>query len=124
MGGANFEDQFRLHAATAGGLRQPDDVGIESNVIERFAGAGVPAEKISFARDTFTFNYPSPPAALVDEFRKYYGPTMNAFEAAEKNGQAADLQKELEELFNRQNQSPRKDATSIPATFMRVTVAL
>jgi hypothetical protein len=60
----------------------------------------------------------------VDEFRKYYGPTMNAFEAAEKNGRAADLQKELEELFNRQNQSPLKDATSIPATFLRVTVAL
>ena len=98
--------------------------GIESNVIERFAAAGVPAEKISFARDTFTFNYPSPPATLADEFRKYYGPTMNAFEAAEKNGRAADLQKELEELFNRQNQSPRKDATSIPATFLRVTVAL
>jgi len=78
----------------------------------------------SFARDTFTFNYPSPPATLADEFRKYYGPTMNAFEAAEKNGRAADLQKELEELFNRQNQSPRKDATSIPATFLRVTVAL
>ncbi len=49
---------------------------------------------------------------------------MNAFEAAEKNGRAADLQKELEELFNRQNLSPRKDATSIPATFLRVTVAL
>ena len=70
------------------------------------------------------FNYPSPPTTLVDEFRKYYGPTMNAFEAAEKNGRAADLQKELEELFNRQNQSPRKDATSIPAAFLRVTVAL
>ena len=81
-------------------------------------------EQISFARDTFTFNYPSPPAAFVDEFRKYYGPTMNAFEAAEKNGRAADLQKELEELFNRQNQSPREDVTSIPATFLRVTVAL
>ena len=49
---------------------------------------------------------------------------MNAFEAAEKNGRAADLQKELEELFNRPNQSPRNDATSIPATFLRVTVAL
>jgi hypothetical protein len=60
----------------------------------------------------------------LDEFRKYYGPTINAFEAAEKNGRAADLQKELEELFNRQNQSPRKDFTSIPATFLRVTVAL
>jgi hypothetical protein len=49
---------------------------------------------------------------------------MNAFEAAEKNGRAADLQKELEELFNSQNKSPRKDVMSIPATFLRVTVAL
>jgi ubiquinone/menaquinone biosynthesis C-methylase UbiE len=106
------------------GFVSPMAWGIESNVIERFAGAGVLAEKIAFARDTFTFNHPSPPAAFVDEFRKYYGPTMNAFDAAEKNGRAADLQKELEELFNRQNQSRRKDATSIPATFLRVTVAL
>src|SRR3984957_18915952 len=106
------------------GFVSPMTWGIESNVIERFAGAGVPAEKITFTRDTFTFNYPCPPVAFVDEFRKYYGPTMNAFEAAEKNGQAADLQKELEGLFNRQNQSARKEATSIPATFLRVTVAL
>lgn len=104
------------------GFVSPMTWGIESNVLERFAGAGVPAEKISFARDTFTFSYPSPPAALMDKFRKYYGPTMNAFEAAEKNGRAGDLQKELEDLFNSQNRSPRKDATSIPATFLRVTV--
>jgi SAM-dependent methyltransferase len=106
------------------GFVSPMTWGIESNVIERFAAAGVPAEKISFARDTFTFNFPDSPSAFVDEFRKYYGPTMNAFEAAEKNGRAADLQKELEELFNSQNKSPRKDVTSIPATFLRVTVAL
>lgn len=106
------------------GFVSPMTWGIESHVIERFAGAGVPAEKISFVRDTFTFNYPSPPSALVEEFRKYYGPTMNAFEAAEKNGRAADLQQELEGLFNSQNKSTRKDSTSIPATFLRVTVAL
>jgi len=104
------------------GFVSPMTWGIESNVIERFAAAGVSAEKISFARDTFTFNFPGSPSGFVDEFRKYYGPTMNAFEAAEKNGQGADLQKELEELFNRQNQG--KDATSIPATFLRVTVAV
>ena len=68
------------------GFISPMTWGVESHVIERFAGAGVPAEKISFERDTFTFNFPGAPAALVDEFRKYYGPTMNAFEAAEKNG--------------------------------------
>jgi len=106
------------------GFVSPMTWGIESHVIERFARAGLPAERISFKRDTFTFNFPGAPSAFVDEFRKYYGPTMNAFEAAERNGKAADLQKELEELFTRQNQSPRQDATSIPATFLRVTVAV
>jgi len=106
------------------GFVSPMTWGIESHVTERFSGAGVPAERISFARDTFTFNFPGQPAALVDDFRKYYGPTMNAFEAAEKNGRAADLQKELEDLFSSQNKSRRKDATTIPATFLRVSVAL
>ena len=41
-----------------------------------------------------------------------------------KNGRADDLRKELDALFESQNISPRKDATSIPATFLRVTVAL
>ena len=106
------------------GFISPMTWGIESNVIERFAGAGSAKEKISFVRDTYTFNYPGPPSDLVSAFRKYYGPTMNAFDAAEKNGRAADLQKELEALFESQNKSPTKDATSIPATFLRVTVAL
>src|SRR5438477_5796475 len=104
------------------GFVSPMTWGIESNVIERFGAAGVPAEKISFARDMFTFNFPGAPSAFVDEFRKYYGPTMNAFEAAEKNGRAAELQKELEELFNSQNKS--QEGTSIPATFLRVTISL
>ena len=106
------------------GFISPMTWGIESNVIERFAGAGIPKEKISFVRDTYTFNFPTKPSELVDAFRKFYGPTMNAFEAAEKNGRAADLQKELEALFSDQNKSPSKDATSIPATYLRVTVAV
>ena len=105
------------------GFISPMTWGIENDVLERYAGAGVPKEKISLVRDTYTFNFPGPPSALVDAFRKYYGPTMNAFESAEKNGRAGDLQKELEALFNSQNKSPGKDATSIPATFLRVTVA-
>ena len=85
------------------GFVSPMTWGVESNVIERFAGAGVPAKNISFARETFTFNFPHA-SAFVDEFRKYYGPTMNAFEAAEKNGRAAELQKELEELVHQPEQ--------------------
>jgi SAM-dependent methyltransferase len=104
------------------GFVSPMTWGVESNVIERFGGAGIPAGKITCAQDTYTFNYPSAPSDLVAAFRKYYGPTMNAFDAAEKNGRSADLQNELETLFNSQNKSPSKDATSIPATFLRVTI--
>ncbi len=105
------------------GFISPMTWGVEDNVIERFAAAGVPEEKISFQKDTYTFTFPGTPSELLAEFRTYYGPTMNAFEAATANGRQADLQAELEELFNEQNASPSKDATSIPATFLRVTVA-
>ena len=106
------------------GFISPMTWGTEGNVIERFAAAGVPKERISFVRDTYSFNFPGPPPEFVQAFRKNYGPTMTAFDAAEKNGRAGDLQKDLEDLFDRQNRSPSKDATSIPATFLRVTVAI
>src|SRR3954465_12100534 len=98
--------------------------GVESNVIERFGAAGIPAARISFVRDTFIFDYPGTPTEFLRLFREYYGPTMNAFDAAAKNGKADDLQKELEVLFNSQNKSSSKDTTSIPATFLRVTVSV
>ena len=98
--------------------------GVEKNVIERFGVAGVAAEKISFARDTYVFNFPGTPVEFVAGFRRYYGPTMNAFEAAEKSGQAEELRRELEALFTNQNKSLTRDATSIPATFLRVTVSV
>jgi SAM-dependent methyltransferase len=96
--------------------------GVENNVIERFEKAGIAKENISFIKDTFTFNASYSTAELVDNFKNYYGPTMNAFEAAEKNGKSADLQKELEVLFESQNKSKDKNTTSISATFLRVTV--
>jgi ubiquinone/menaquinone biosynthesis C-methylase UbiE len=106
------------------GFVSPMTWGVESHVVERFGAAGVPREKVSFVEDTYTFNYPAPPSELFDAFRKYYGPTINAFEAAEKNGKASELAKELKDLFNRQNKSASKDTTAIPATFLRITVAV
>ena len=106
------------------GFVSPMTWGVEENVVERFVAAGVPAENISCERDAYTFNFPGPPAAYLANFRTYYGPTMNAFEAAEANGRDADLQAELEALFNAENASPSDDATSITATFLRVTVAV
>ena len=104
------------------GFVSPMTWGIESNVIERFGAAGVAKDSISFVRDTYIFRFASPPAQLVDAFRKYYGPTMNAFEAAEKNGRSEELKKELDDLFNRENKSAVAGATVIPATYLRVTV--
>src|SRR5436305_5171425 len=93
------------------GFVSPMTWGVEENVIERFAGAGVPKEKISFKRDTYTFNFPGSPSEFLTAFRTYYGPTMNAFEAATANGREADLQAELESLFNSQNASASEDVT-------------
>ncbi len=106
------------------GFVSPMTWGVEENVVERFVAAGVPAENISFERDTYTFEFAGTPSEFVALFRAYYGPTMNAFEAAAANGRDADLQAELEALFTAQNTSASEDATSIPATFLRVTVAV
>ncbi len=104
------------------GFVSPMTWGVEETVIERFTAAGVPEQKISFQRDTYTFIYPSAPSDLLAAFRTYYGPTMNAFEAAAAAGRDADLHAELDALFNSQNASRSEDATLIPATFLRVTV--
>src|SRR3954469_2735251 len=105
------------------GFISPMTWGVESNVIERFGAAGIPPERISCSRDMYTFITSATPAAYVADFRDYYGPTMNAFAAAEQNGKKADLQKELEALFERENRSEVKGATKIPAAFLRVEVA-
>jgi SAM-dependent methyltransferase len=102
------------------GFISPVTWGIEDNVIERFAATGIPREQVSFQRDTYTFKSDGSPSELVADFRDYYGPTMNAFAAATADGRQADLQAELEAVFNEQNTTDT--GTSIPATFLRVTV--
>jgi SAM-dependent methyltransferase len=106
------------------GFVSPMTWGIENHVEERFGKAGIAKEKISFARDTYMFEFPGTPAAFVAEFRDYYPPTMNAFDAARKNGRAEELQRELENLFEAQNTAPSRETTKIPATFMCVTVSV
>ena len=104
------------------GFVSPMTWGVESNIIERFGQAGVPKENISMIKDTYYFASPEKsPIQFIELFERYYGPTMNAVEAAQKNGKAGELHSLLGELANAQNKS--KDAgTLIPATFMRVTV--
>lgn len=106
------------------GFVSPMTWGIESEVTDRFVAAGASTDDVSFARASWTFEHPGRPAELLSIFRDFYGPTMNAFAAAEASGRAGDLQRELEDLFASQNASPRADTTSIPATFLRVSVAV
>ena len=105
------------------GFISPITWGVESNVIERFGSAGIPKERISFERGTYVFNFRGTPTEFVETFRKYYPPTMNAFEAAARNDRADDLRRELDALFTAQNRSPDPNTTSVPATFLRVTVS-
>jgi len=104
------------------GFISPMTWGVESHIIERFGKAGVPKEKISMVKDTFHFiAADQEPAQLVESFRRYYGPTMNAYDAAEKDGKVDELNRQLVELARERNTST-KGGISIPATFMRVTV--
>jgi ubiquinone/menaquinone biosynthesis C-methylase UbiE len=105
------------------GFISPMTWGVESHIVERFGQAGVPKENISMVKDTYYFtSSDKSPAQFVDLFERFYGPTMNAVEAARKNGKAEELHQQLVELANSHNTS--KDAgTHIPATFMRITVS-
>jgi SAM-dependent methyltransferase len=106
------------------GFVSPMTWGVKSHILERFAEAGVPAEKVSMAKDTYYFTSSGKsPKQLIDLFRRFYGPTMNAYEAADKNGKVCELHKQLVELAKSQNKT-KEAGTLIPATFMRVTVSL
>ena len=106
------------------GFISPMTWGVERNIIERFGHAGVPKERISMVQDTYYFASPEKsPAQFVDLFERFYGPTMNAVEAAQKKGKVEELHNQLLNLANAQNKS-KNAGTFIPATFMRITVSV
>jgi SAM-dependent methyltransferase len=104
------------------GFVSPVTWGVENDVRERFAAAGIDPAQVSTSRDAWTFASPGSPAELLATFRDYYGPTMNAYAAAGADGRAEALHAELEELFDREN-TATDGSTCIPATYLRVVVA-
>lgn len=104
------------------GFVSPMAWGQPVNVIERFGTAGIAWEGITCERDSYVFDFDGSPAQFVDTFRQFYGPTMNAFDAAAKEGRTHALRDELVALFESQNQSQYPNTTLIAATFLRVTV--
>ncbi len=106
------------------GFVSPMTWGVDAHIVERFGQAGVPQERISMVKDSYSFvSRDKSPAGVIDSFRQFYGPTMNAFEAAQKNGAVDALHQQLLDLATAQNTST-DGGTSIAATFMRVTVHL
>jgi hypothetical protein len=82
---------------------------------------------LSYATLLATFLYAAGfignPGGLIGTFRRFYGPTMNAFEAAEASRRAEELPSQLPDLAKAQNKGTN-DGTLIPVTFLRVTVCL
>jgi ubiquinone/menaquinone biosynthesis C-methylase UbiE len=97
--------------------------GVEANIVERFGKAGIPASAISMVKDTYVFiGKDTSPETYIDLFERYYGPTMNAVDAARANGREKELHAQLIGLANEFNKGSAS-SVSISATFMRVTVA-
>lgn len=103
------------------GFVSPVTWGVEDNVRERFGAAGISDGNILCERATYIFRNEEPPHRLLQTFRDYYGPTMNAFEAASRDGKAGELEAELLEIFESYNVAD-EGKTEIPATFLKVTV--
>ena len=103
------------------GFVSPVTWGVESNVRERFGAAGIAPDAIDCEPALYDFRFPYPPVALLEAFRSYYGPTMNAFEAAAKDGREQQLHDELLALFETQNRGGEGE-TIIPARYLKVIV--
>ena len=104
----------------AGGF-ESDDVGVESHIVERFGKAGVAKENILMVRDQVLFCFGGEGGGKVIEmFRRFYGPTVNAFERRRRVGGWGSCRSSF---WNWRRSTIRAGGgTEVAATFMRVSV--
>ena len=88
------------HVPPPPGLAAPVSWGDGARLTELF---GVGVKSVQVSRRQLVFRHPSPEQWL-DYFRKYFGPTLKAFEALDRAGQEA-LAKDMLELARRGNRS-------------------
>lgn len=89
------------HVPPPPNMPSPLKWGDEETVRERLSDG---IANLQMTRRMCPFEYPVPPAEVVESFRMYYGPTRRAFEALDSDGQAA-LRKDLEQLWTEHNQA-------------------
>ncbi|MFL6764952.1 MAG: class I SAM-dependent methyltransferase [Sphingomicrobium sp.] len=104
------------------GFVSPMTWGDEAQVLARFELAGIGREAVGFERQRWFFRQEGPPADLFHTFRRFYGPTMNAFAAAADAGREQELADELKALFVAQNRGG--ETTVVPATYLKVDVSV
>jgi SAM-dependent methyltransferase len=107
---------FARHLPPPAGLPSPLLWGDEAVVRSRFNGE---IEELRLARQTARMCFPFNPAATVDFFRRYYGPTLRAFAALDTVDQAA-LRRDLVDLQARHNVSTRAGETETPAEYLEI----
>jgi len=97
------------------GMPSPTLWGDEKTVRERL-GPGV--FSLTLTRRVYTFDYPFPPADVVEWFQKYYGPTNRAFASLDGDSARA-LCSELEALWTEHNRG-EDDFTLVQAEYLEV----
>lgn len=106
------------HVPPPAGLRSPVLWGTEERLRELFGGA---AAGIRSDKRHYVFRYRSP-AAYLDYWRRWYGPTMKTFEAVGDAGAAA-LERDLVELIARFNRT--EDGTMVvPSEYLETTIVM
>ena len=135
------DHSFDLTLSVFGAMFAPKPFDVAREMVRVTKPAGrivmgnwIPNDPTSFVSQLLKISSaftPPPPEGFVSPMTwgvdthivERFGPTMNAYEEAEKNGKVEDLHQQLLELATAQNVGT-DGGTSIPATFLRVTVSL
>jgi SAM-dependent methyltransferase len=112
--GENFRRVAR-HVPPACSVLSPLLWGDEMTVRARFGDA---VTDLRMSRRLAKLRYPFPPAQTVDFFRQFYGPTLRAFAALDRDGQGK-LNADLEDMFITHNRAT-DGATEIEAEYLEV----
>lgn len=103
------------HVPPAPGVPSPLQWGHEATVAERL---GDQLTDLRCTPRTITFYFPFSPAATVEYFRTYYGPTLRAFAGLSPDAQEA-LRGDLVQLWTQHNRS-QNGVTLVDSTYLEV----
>jgi ubiquinone/menaquinone biosynthesis C-methylase UbiE len=111
----SFFKTVAKHVPPPPGIPSPLQWGTEDVVRERLRDG---IANLKLTRRDYTFEYPFPPADVVEYFITWFGPTNRAHAALDENGRKA-LREDLVELWSSRNDSSN-GSTYVKAEFLEV----